>query len=163
MRVAVLMLLALFAFGCTDDFSADGSFMQSDMSGSVKIPLTATDAEGNTYRLRAATFEISGAAMVTLSERDAKKDADSVVTPLPPGTYSLYVRPGFEMVSVANDGTTSVVSATMASKNPVNFTVHQMSDESLKLEFKNGSASLVFGAGPVRVTSADALENAQAL
>ena len=163
MRVAVLMLVALFAFGCTDDFSADGSFIQSDMSGSVKIPLTATDADGNTYRLRAATCEISGAAMVTLSDRDAKKDADSVVTPLPPGSYTLYLRPGFEVVSVGNDGATSAVSASMAGKNPVNFTVHQMSDESLKLEFKNGDASLVFGAGPVRVTSADALGSEQAL
>jgi hypothetical protein len=159
----VLLLLALFAFGCTDDFSADGGFIETDMSGSVKIPLTATDAQGNTYRLRGATFEISGSAMVTLSDRDAKNDADSVVTPLAVGTYSLYLRPGFEVVSVANDGSTSVASATMASKNPVHFAVHQMSDESIKLEFKSLESSLVFGANPVRVTSADALDGTQAL
>ena len=160
MRVAVLMFLALVTVACTDAFTADDNFVEADLSGSVKIPLSATDASGNTYRLRGATFEISGSAMVTLSDRDAGKDADSVVTPLPPGSYSLYLRPGFEIVSIANDGTVSPVQATLANANPVHFTVGQMSDESLKLEFKAGEESLRFGAGPVRVTSAATLEGA---
>jgi hypothetical protein len=155
MRVVVLLFLALVTVACTDELTADDNFVETDVSGSVRIPLFATDAHGNSYRLRGATFEISGSAMVTLSDRDAAKDADSVVTPLPPGTYSLYVRPGFEVVSIASDGTISQVEAELATKNPVHFTVRQMSDESLKLEFKKGEESLHFGAAPVRVTSAE--------
>jgi hypothetical protein len=164
MRFVALLVLALVTVGCSDDFTSDGNFMQTDYTGSVKIPLTATDAEGNTYRLRGATFEISGSAMVTLSDKDAAKDADGVVTPLPPGSYSLYLRPGFEVVAVASDGTVSNATASMIGTNPLNFRVGQMSDESLKLEFKSGERAIVFGGGaPVRVTSADTTGLEQAL
>jgi hypothetical protein len=153
LRLSVLLSLALCLVACSDDL-AEGDLMVADLSGAVRIPLEASAADGTTYRIQGATFEISGSAMVTLSDRDSKGQADELVSPLPAGGYSMYLRPGWELVSIAADGTVTKLTATSVARNPMAFQVNEAATASPQLVFKVGERELSFGrSGVVRLTS----------
>lgn len=161
MRPATLFALtcALFgglaAFGCFDELGSndqESTFVSTEIAGSVSIPLVANAADGSTYRLRSATFDISGSAMVTIASRDSEP-REALTTALPPGDYSLYLRPGFRVVEIKPDGSEVPADASLVSSNPAHFEIGQMSDARLKLRFKSGDKELAFGDGvPVHVT-----------
>ena len=153
MRLSVLLSLALFLTACSDDLTTDeGDLIVADLSGAVRIPLMASAEDGTSFHLQGATFEISGSAMVTLSDRDNK--AEELVSPLPAGGYSMYLRPGWQLVAVAPDGTSTTLAATMVARNPLGFQVSEASTASPELVFKVGERELSFGrSGVVRLTS----------
>jgi hypothetical protein len=155
LRLSVLLSLALSLVACSDDITtAEGDLIEADLSGAVRVPLEASAADGTSYRLKGATFEISGSAMVTLSDRDSKGQADELVSPLPAGGYSMYLRPGWELVSIAADGTTTTLSAAAIARNPIAFQVTEAGTASPALVFKVGDRELAFGhSGVVRLTS----------
>jgi hypothetical protein len=87
-----------------------------------------------------------------MADKTGRKE--HLVTELPPGEYDLYLRPGWQLVAVAADGTTSEAPADLVSLNPTPFVVGQMTDATLKLSFKSSDKHVMFGPGaPVRVTS----------
>jgi hypothetical protein len=155
LRLSVLLSLALSLIACTDDLAtAEGDFIMADLSGAVRIPLEATAADGTSYRLKGATFEISGSAMVTLTDRDTKEQADELVSPLPAGGYSMYLKPGWELLSISADGTVTTLTATSVARNPMAFNVGEAATASPELVFKVGDRELSFGrSGVVRLTS----------
>lgn len=142
-----LASLCLVAFAaCTDDLAhSDALFVTSDMSGSLTIPLDGRDAEGHAFRLRAATFEVNGSAMMTLT-KSADKAQRELKAPLPSGSYQVFLRPGFELVSVASDGSEQPVSAQLSSANPGLLQLSERSDRALGLVFQVGSGRISFGA-----------------
>lgn len=156
MRFAVLLCLALSLMACSSELtSSEGYLVEADLSGAVRIPLQTTGADGVTYRLEGATFDISGAAMVTLNERDAAPGKEELASPLPMGGYSLFLRPGYRVVAIAKDGTVTPTSFELATPNPLSFEVGPMGQASVQLEFKHEGQALAFGgSAPVRVTSA---------
>jgi hypothetical protein len=155
LRLSVLLSLALSLVACTDDLTNhEGDLVMADLSGAVRIPLEASAPDGTSYRLKGATFEISGSAMVTLSDGDAREQADELVSPLPAGGYSLYLKPGWELVSIAADGTVTTLTATSVARNPTPFNVAEAATASPELVFKVGERELSFGrSGIVRLTS----------
>ncbi|MDB4990419.1 MAG: hypothetical protein JWN04_5597 [Myxococcaceae bacterium] len=159
MRRALLLLALLFP-ACSREFADADLFAQPDLSGSVRIPLAATLADGTTYLLRNATVEISGAAMLTLSSTaatDLSARRDAISSPLPAGTYTLFLRPGFQLIEVDPSGVERQVDAQLAGQNPLAFAVRELEDATLKLSFAPAASKtdrVVFGVREaVRVTS----------
>ncbi len=156
MRSFFVLVLALGLFACGDDLrAAEDAFNVSEMTGAVHMPLTAQGADGKTYRLRHATFEIAGAAMFTVGERDMRTaDAETLVTTVPAGDYSMYLRPGWELVERSANGEEQVLAATLTSSNPTSFEIGRTFDARIVLKLSAGDKHLVFGgASPMKVTS----------
>lgn len=158
MRRVLVLALALLFPACDRELLDHDGFSEPDLSGSVRIPLATTSDDGTTYLLRDATLEISGAAMMTLSSPalgDKVTQAEALTAPLPAGSYTLYVRPGFQLIEVDASGHERRVDAQLASINPLHFTLREIQDTTLKLSFAHDGRQVVFGAPQtVRVTRA---------
>jgi hypothetical protein len=138
--LAFLCLLALSA--CDVELrESDAMFRVSDDSGSVKVTLVGKDAIGKQYRLRKATFELSGNAMLTLQGRDG----DNVHTPVPQGDYQMFLRPGYELVERDADGSERVITAQLSSPNPTRLHVAPHTDGSVALSFRAEHGDIAFG------------------
>lgn len=138
--LALLCLLALPA--CEADLhESDALFRISDDSGSLNLTLIGKDAAGKEYRLRKATFEVSGNAMLTLQGRDHEQ----LSTPLPQGDYQMFLRPGYELLERDSEGSERAVSARLSSPNPVRLHVAARSDGSVALSFRTEHGDISFG------------------
>jgi hypothetical protein len=150
--LALLCLLALPACGA-ELGESDAMFRVSDDSGSVKVTLVGRDAAGKQYRLRKATFEVSGSAMLTLQGRDR----DDLRAALPQGDYQMFLRPGYELVERAADGSEHPVVAQINSPNPALLHVTAHADGSVALSFRAEHGDIAFGQGRgLRVSAAAA-------
>lgn len=144
MRHVLASLCLVVLTACSGEFSdSETLFRVADTSGSIELPLVGSDSAGRTYHLRGATFEVSGTAMVTLGSPAA---ARTLTSPLPTGTYQLYLRPGYRVVEVAESGTEQVVPARLSSANPTPFSVAPRADGRLRLAFQHGDVRIAFGA-----------------
>jgi len=133
-------LLCLSA--CSNELSeSDAMFPSVDRSGSVQVALVSNAANGAHYRLRKATFEVSGNAMLTLSSRDR----DQLHAPLPEGDYQLFLRPGYELVERAADGSERLISAQLNTPNPMHLHVAPHTDGSVALSFHAEQGEIAFG------------------
>ena len=143
--LALICVVGLVAFlsACSSEFSdSDVLFRAADTSGSIEVPLTGADAAGRQYHLRGATFEVSGDAMVTLSD---STQARSLSTPLPTGGYQMYLRPGYQVVEIGLDGSERTIAAALSSANPASFHVGPHTSGRLRLSFRHGDVSIAFG------------------
>jgi hypothetical protein len=150
---AVVVLYVLLLSACSRDLFEHDVFASPDLSGSLRVPLRAFDGDGAEYRLEQLTLELGGPAMLTLTTGAHPEEA--LVTPLPEGTYSLFVRPGYRITKYTRGAAPTEVAAELVGVNPLHFSVGQVEAATLKLAFAVGGASLTFGASaPVRVTRA---------
>jgi hypothetical protein len=151
MRRAIALTLALLLSACMRE-SPEPEQFADDQNGTARVALTARASDGTTYVLRDSTVEISGSALLTLSPRSA--DDESLTTPLPSGSYSLFLRPGYRVVALAADGSERVVAAQLVSANPRRFALRPLEDALVKLTFAIADERVVFGGTPaLRVTS----------
>ncbi|MET0283788.1 MAG: hypothetical protein ABW352_04940, partial [Polyangiales bacterium] len=95
LAIALLLSSALSA-ACSRDLLDADPFAEPDLSASVRLPLQTSSDDGTTYLLRDATLELSGAAMLTLSGADKE-----LSTPLPAGSYTLFLRPGYRVIELS--------------------------------------------------------------
>jgi hypothetical protein len=138
--LAFLCLLALCA--CETDLrESDAMFRISDSSGSINLKLIGKDASGREYRLRKATFEVSGNAMLTLQGRSH----DDLSAPLPQGDYQMFLRPGYELVARDEDGSEHIVPAKLNSPNPARLHVSARTDGAVALSFRGEHGDIAFG------------------
>jgi hypothetical protein len=154
MRLAIALACAVSFSACADGLrTTDDSFAEPDLAGSLRIPLTAEDAAGTVYRLRDVHIEISGSALLSVSDADGLRARESLLTALPPGEYTVYLRPGWRLMARSPEGVEAPASADLLSKNPLTLRVGELGDETLKLVFKRGDEELRLGAtAGVRVT-----------
>ena len=169
MRRPLLLVLVLLVSACARELIDQENLAQPDLSGSVRIPLATTTPDGTTYLLRGATVEISGSAMLTLaldpgaahapdpsqvrSSRELSQ-GEALSAPLPAGSYSLFLRPGFQLVELDSDGVEHAIEARLT-PNPTRFRLREVEDATLKLSFERDGQTIVFGASPaLRITSA---------
>lgn len=138
---AFLCLLALSACG-TDLRESEAMFRAADESGSLKVTLLGKGENGHLYRLRKATFEVSGNAMLTLAGRDL----DKLSAPLPEGDYQMFLRPGYELVERSADGSEQVIPARLSSPNPMRLHVAAHVDGSVALSFRGEQGEIAFGS-----------------
>jgi hypothetical protein len=157
MRLALLFACAVTLSACAEGVTAnDAAFVQPDLSGSLRIALSADREDGSSLRLRGAEFELSGSALLTLSDRDLRRSHESLVTRLPAGEYTVFLRPGWRMVERdANGSERESTSTELLSPNPTRLVVNEYGDESLVLRFRQGEREIRFGGGAVQVTRAD--------
>lgn len=155
MRRALLVIVALLsASACRFELSSPEVLAGSDQSGTVRVALSATQADGSTYVLRDTTLEISGPVLLTLSARAVHDDA--LTTPLPSGRYGAFLRPGFHVAKLESDGRERIVDARLVSPNPQRFALGPLEDATVELTFAVAGEVLVFGAPPeLRVTRVD--------
>jgi len=147
--LAFLCLIALAA--CSSELpETDAMFRPSDDSGSIQIRLLGSDAAGRQYRLRHATFEVSGSAMVTLSTSPLDPKQRSLSTPLPSGTYQVFLRPGYEVIELAHDGAERSVPARLGAPGPLWIDVVPRRDQQVALRFLAGEEEITFGAQAAR-------------
>lgn len=161
MRRALVLVALLMIPACSRALVEPELFEQPDLSGSVRIPLATSRADGTTYLLRNATLEISGSAMLTLATEPSESPAraDALTTPLPAGSYTLFLRPGYQLIEVDPSGATRTLDAQLSGSNPAHFSVRDFEDATLKLAFHPAGTdphdTIVFGAPQaVRVTRA---------
>ncbi len=155
MRLAFVLACALPILACAEDLHFAGEpFAEADLSGSLRLPLTTEDSAGVVYRLRDVHLEITGSALLSVSDRDGVR-RESLVTQLPAGEYTVFLRPGWRLMARDESGREEPADAALQSANPFTVRVNQLGDETLGLTFKRGDEELHFGAGAaLRVTRA---------
>ena len=150
---AVVVLCVLLLSACSRDLFEHDVFAQPDLSGSLRVPLRAQGADGSEYRLEQLTLEMGGPAMLTLATGTQPDDA--LVSPLPEGIYSMFVRPGFRVIKHVDGAPPEVVESRLVSLNPLHFSVGQAEAATLKLSVALADETLTFGSSaPLRVTRA---------
>jgi hypothetical protein len=159
MRLAFVFACALPLIACTDALrAADEPLAEPDLSGSLRMQLTAEDASGVIYRLRDVDMEITGSALLSLSDRDGVRARESLITRLPAGEYTVFLRPGWRLMARDAQGHEVPAEAELLSANPCTVRVNELGDETLGLVFRHEDQQLRFGPGAtVRVTSAKAV------
>lgn len=157
MRLALLLACVLSWSACVDTYDDAGTVVQPDRSGTLRVFLRTESEEGKVYRLRGVEIDISGAALLTVSDRDGIRARESLKTQLPPGDYAVYVRPGFRLMERDADGRETELPAELASPNPLRLHVGELGDDVLPLVIRQGDRELRFGGGAtVRVSLAKA-------
>lgn len=146
MRRAFLLALALCSTACEREL-VEPELIPLEQEGTLRVALTTTGSDGASYVLRDSTLEISGSALITLSGRGAT--ADALTTPLPAGVYTLFLRPGYRVLKLSEDGQEHAVDARLVGSNPLRFTVHPLEDATLALTFASGDERVSFGTRPV--------------
>src|SRR4051794_10720290 len=134
MRLTLVFACALPLIACADGLRAgDESFAEPDLSGSLRISLIAEDGSGIVYRLRNVDVEITGSALLSLSDRDDVRARESLFTQLPSGEYTVFLRPGWRLMARNQDGQEQAADAELISANPFVVRVNELGDETLGL------------------------------
>ncbi len=132
-RLGTLFLVAAVTSlaGCGQ--ASDGGGDETGAVGKLALPLTTQGASGVTYRLRDATFTITGwpfggsagssmggggggYTTVTVSS-ETDPDAPTISVPLEEGQYYVELLPGWHFEKITTDGVEQV-DATLLSSNP---------------------------------------------
>lgn len=144
--LAFVWLVALAA--CSDSLSSSelppGETLFMPSAGSLNVPLRGHDREGSGYRLRQGTLELSGTALMTLAIAN-EAAPKSLTTPLPGGSYQAYLRAGFQLVEIREDGSEQLVDAILTSPNPATIAVESSADRALHLTFRVGERTIALG------------------
>jgi hypothetical protein len=140
---ALALVLAAVACGPRD-------FSHAPPSGEVSLNLTGTATSGLTYRLRHATFAISGAATAQLStERDP--DAELLARDLPVGAYRVRLKSGWVLERRQQDATFEQVPAQLTSENPVHFQIHDQQLTEVRFRFEVGDEECELDGGKLTI------------
>ena len=154
MRFALLLACVASLSACSGGLDLpDPLADEAQQTASLRIPLTATSAQGTVYRLRDVQIEISGAALLRLSDRDGVRGRETLRTDLPAGMYTAFVQPGWRLMERSEAGSERQTEAELLSANPLSLHVNEQGDVTLQLVFTHGSEELKLGTpAPVHVT-----------
>jgi hypothetical protein len=139
---AVVIALFLAACGGSPSTQPQEPVVPQEGEGVVQLPLTTQGSQGEMYRLTGATFAITGAKAVTLSD---DSHAPSVSAALPAGNYTIQLNTGWTLERMGP--TVETVQATLVSPNPMPFTIQEGQTRSVRFLFKvpgNGNAEVGF-------------------
>ena len=104
----VLLALTFATSGCSEDTSPPGVPLPESVSrGQLSIALSAT-ADGESYRLRDAVFDIVGPLETSLRSEDVDPDAITLSTDLPAGDYEVTLEPGWRLERLFSGGYATV-------------------------------------------------------
>jgi hypothetical protein len=143
-------LLGLGSAAC----SSNSNPAEVATTGSVSLPLQTTSSSGKIYRLRNATFDVSGPADVSLTTPPAGADDSqtALVQALTSGNYSVLLQPGWQLWHIAADGSEGMIAATLMSPNPATFQVTTGAQSNIVYAFNVVADGIVtFGSGSVGI------------
>jgi hypothetical protein len=144
----VLSASAMGAAGCTTHNDAS----EEESLGMLRLPLV-TPVQGS-YRLHSATFVIktqNGTTIATL-DSDTDPDAQALTVALSPSDYTVLLQDGWELDSVAGDGTETPIQAALISANPQSFNIKSATDTDLTFTFTTAYGVVNIGNGTANVT-----------
>jgi hypothetical protein len=126
------------------------STLRNEASGSLSLPLVTSDSAR--YRLVAAVFDIerSGVTVVSL-DSDDDPDAEQLSAELEPGSYQVYLRDGWVLEQLEEDGDAEVLNAALISPNPVTFAIRNGRVTTVAFTFTTSAGTLTFGDGALSV------------
>lgn len=147
-----MLVSVCFTAACSVDST------QNESVGQVKMNLTGTSIEGNIYRLRAATFSISGPTAVVL---DTETDPDLTVlsADLPVGDYTSTLTGPWYLERADGMGAFTPVAATLISENPLPFAILPSTATDVVYQFATDGTVVTIGDGSVNI-SIDVIEQA---
>ncbi len=130
--------LALLSFvtvvgtvGCSPHKPADNQPL-----GSVSFSLTTMGASGANYRLRSASFAITGPESKTLTSPVDPTDPQTQITsPLIPGAYQIALADGWKMWRIPTTGAPAEVDATLISTKTLSFSIVSSQDQKVVFQF----------------------------
>ena len=127
---ALLFMSIALTPACVRPGHGDGRADQP--TGSMSIALRA-EANGLTYRLRDAVFDVTGPEQATLRTDDP--DARLIERPLRAGSYEVRLTDGWRLERSSSAGFQGVV-ALLSSDNPRSFTIEQGRTSGLVFQFR---------------------------
>jgi hypothetical protein len=154
-KVLGLCLVLTGCAGSIDESSAGQSDQESADQGTVELALTTVGKSGDVYRLRYATFDLTGPQHVRMSTREdlATEDGKSLETSLLAGRYEVSLEPGWQLLRVAKDGTEQGVDAVVTSLNPQALNVRAKETNKLSFAFRIATGDdLAFGDAEIGIT-----------
>jgi hypothetical protein len=123
----------------------------SDGPGSLSVALVA-QANGHTYRLRQATFSISGPTVAVL-DSEAQPDAGALTASLNPGGYTVSLADAWFLERLDADAFVRVA-ATLTSANPAAFTIAAGASTPVSFRFAtDGTIVTMVTVGTVSITT----------
>jgi hypothetical protein len=126
LRILGACALALLVAAC----GGETVTTEQQEMGTARLPLTSPSPNGKLYRLVGATFEFAGPQTVTVTDTSA----DTVMVPLPVGTYTAKLGGAWRLEDVAAPGTT--VLAQLVSPNPLPLFVTKDQVSEVRFQFK---------------------------
>lgn len=132
-------------------FTACGSNDDDRDFGQVSVRLRA-QANGITYRLSGAAFDVTGPESVTLSTDDAS-NASSLQHTLDAGSYSISLRDGWELQRQSPvDDEFDAVNAELVSPDPVSFNIVNLETTNIVYAFETDGTLVTLAEGNLDVT-----------
>lgn len=137
---ACLSVPALATVGC----AVEGA-PENEGVGTMRMPLRAVSADGTEYRLRQATFEITGSQNANiLSEDYLTSEVAEMV--LGVGNYQVELTGIWQMERIV-DGLPEPVDATLVSENPVPFMIQDQGVTAVTFRFEVDGEIIETGEG----------------
>ncbi len=143
-----ILIGALFLGAVPACSSEGGTGSEVTSTGSVRMALEASGASGTRYRLDEATFEISGPTTVTVS---SEPDEEFIKVDLTEGAYTTSIQPGWQLVVVAADGTTTPIDATLVSASQVATPIVTGEQTEVRFDFDISGEIIPFGFGRANI------------
>jgi hypothetical protein len=114
--------------------------------GTVTFMLTATGASGTVYRLRSATFMVSGPETKSIaSPTDPADTSAAITTQFRPGAYQITLATGWQMWRIPTSGAPVAAPATLLSPATNSFMVVSGQDSKVVYQFNVAGDTLVPG------------------
>ncbi len=145
-----------FAFGLTPlvsvscQLNGPPSAETHQQMGTVQLSLTGLGSSGVEYRLRHATFDISGASEVSFSSEDYLT-TPTVQLGLRTGAYAIELARGWVLERTTAAGIQAVES-TLVSSNPVAFNIENRKTSAVSFRFQTADGVVNVGQGTLEVS-----------
>jgi len=145
-RVALTACVALSAAACGE---TETPAPTSDM-GTVQMALTAVGSDGDTYRLRSATIQITGPTTASVALDEAYGDSPVFAATVDVGEYTITLEEGWTLQRDSGQGFADV-DAEMVSPNPAPVDVHRDTTSVVAIVFQTPDAEIEFATGDLEV------------
>jgi len=141
-----LAMSPLLFLGC----SSDGAPEQEPL-GNVEMNLVGQAPSGNVYRLRYGFVWVDGPEASVFFDTESDPDGVSLSATVPPGDYTSYLEPGWQLERLFPEGTTEFVEADLLSPNPDAFAVVEEESTQVALRFRAGEDEVVIDDGSFEI------------
>lgn len=145
-HAALAACVALSAAACGE---LEAPTPASEM-GTVQLALTATGSDGDTYRLRSATIQITGPTTASVALDEAYADSPVFAATVDVGEYTITLEEGW-ILQREEGGQFVDVDAELISPNPAPIAVHRDTTSIVAILFETPDAEIEFATGDLEV------------
>jgi hypothetical protein len=141
---AACLILLLGGIACTGEQVVD------EPMGSLELALAQT-VSGDTYRLRDASFNVTGPASFVLESEQVSPDSQALTRSVPVGTYAVALEAGWHIERVSASGVVTTPGAQIVGDPTKNVTVLQDQTAYVTYVFIVDGIEVVLGHGTLAV------------